>query len=60
MNPGMGTNAYEMEIYCDLGMSANGCDFDWAPRNAGIALGRGDELGTLEPGKIADVVVGRW
>jgi imidazolonepropionase len=26
-------------------------------RNAAIAVGRGDELGTLEPGKLADIVI---
>jgi imidazolonepropionase len=26
-------------------------------KNAAIAVGKGDELGTLEPGKLADIVI---
>ena len=28
-----------------------------ATKNGGIILGKGDELGTLEPGKVADIQV---
>lgn len=54
--PGMGSNAYEMEVYCELGMSPMDAILT-GTRNAAIALGRGDDLGTLEKSKIADVVI---
>ena len=53
--PGMGTNAYELEIYCDLGMSPMEA-IQTTTRNAARAIGMGDELGTLEKGKIADII----
>lgn len=56
LEPGMGTNAYELEIYCSLGMTPMEAILT-ATRNAAIAIGKGKHLGTLEAGKIADVVV---
>ena len=53
--PGMGTNAYELEIYCDLGMSPMEA-IQTTTRNAARAIGMGDDLGTIEKGKIADIV----
>ena len=55
LEPGMGTNAYELEIYCDLGMTPMEAIVT-ATKNAGEALGMGEDLGTIEAGKIADVV----
>jgi imidazolonepropionase-like amidohydrolase len=51
-----GTNSYELELFVRYGMSpmkALLC----ATKNAGEALGMGDKLGTLEPGKWADLIV---
>lgn len=56
LEPGMGTNAGELEIYCQLGMTPMEAILT-ATRNAAIAIGKGDSLGTLEAGKIADVVI---
>ena len=53
--PGMGSNAYELEIYCDLGMTPMEA-IQTTTRNAARAIGMGDELGTIEDGKIADIV----
>ncbi len=51
-----GRNAYELEL-----MAARGMPHDQAllaaTRNAAEALGAGDRLGTLEPGKLADLLV---
>ncbi len=54
--PGMGTNAYELEIYCELGMSPMHA-IQTATKNAAEAIGMGKELGTIEAGKLADIVV---
>lgn len=53
--PGMGSNSYELEIYCDLGMSPMEA-IQTTTKNAAEAIGMGDELGTIEKGKIADIV----
>ena len=53
--PGMGSNAYELELYCDLGMTPMEA-IQTTTRNAARAIGMGDELGTIEDGKIADIV----
>ena len=55
-NPEMGKNAMELELYVDLGMDEMAA-LKTATRNAAEAIGRGDELGTLEPGKLADLIV---
>ncbi len=56
LEPGMGTNAGELEIYCELGMTPMEAILT-TTRNAAIAIGRGHDLGTLEAGKLADVVI---
>lgn len=53
--PGMGSNSYELEIYCDLGMSPMEA-IQTTTKNAAEAIGMGDDLGTIEKGKIADIV----
>lgn len=55
LDPGMGDNAYELEIYVDLGMSPAEA-LATATRNSADVIGMGDELGTLEPGKFADLI----
>jgi len=54
--PGMGTNAYELEIYCDLGMSPMDAILT-TTRNAAQAIGIDSSLGTIEAGKLADILV---
>ena len=54
--PTMGPNAYELEIYCDLGMKPMDAIMT-ATKNAAKALHLDHEIGTLEKGKIADIVV---
>ena len=54
--PGFGTNAYELEIYCDLGMKPMDAIMT-ATKNAAEALHMEDEIGTLDKGKFADIVV---
>jgi imidazolonepropionase-like amidohydrolase len=53
--PGMGSNAFELEIYVGLGMKPMDAILT-ATRNAAKALKRDKDLGTLEAGKIADIV----
>ena len=53
--PGMGTNAYEMEIYVKFGMKPMDAILT-ATRNAAKAIKMDKDLGTLETGKIADIV----
>ena len=54
--PTMGSNAYELEIYCDLGMKPMDAIMT-TTKNAAKALHLDHEIGTLEKGKIADIVV---
>lgn len=54
--PGMGTNAQELEIYCQLGMTPMEAILT-ATRNAAIAIGKGNLFGTIEAGKLADIVI---
>jgi imidazolonepropionase-like amidohydrolase len=54
-DPEMGLNAQELAIYVDLGMSAQDAILT-ATRNAAKALKLDKEIGTLEPGKLADVI----
>jgi imidazolonepropionase-like amidohydrolase len=56
LEPGMGSNAQELEIYCDLGMTPMEAILT-ATRNAAIAIGRGHDLGTLKAGNLADIVI---
>ena len=50
--------AKEIELLRDAGLPAMDA-LQCATRNAAIAIGRGDSLGTLEPGRLADIVVYR-
>lgn len=56
--PEMGCAAKELELYVANGMSPTEA-ITTATRNAAEALGLGSELGTLEAGKLADVVAVR-
>src|SRR5262245_32447448 len=51
-----GQNAYELELMVERGLSPDQALLT-ATRNAAAALGAGDHLGTLEPGKLADLLV---
>jgi imidazolonepropionase-like amidohydrolase len=51
-----GKNAYELTQMVEAGMTPSDA-LVAATRNAAVALGREDELGTLEPGKLADLLV---
>jgi imidazolonepropionase-like amidohydrolase len=53
--PDMGSNASELEIYVKLGMKPMDA-IRTATRNAAEALKMGGELGTIEAGKLADIV----
>ncbi len=53
--PHMGTNAAELEIYVKLGMTPMDAILT-TTRNAAEAIKLGHELGTLEAGKLADVI----
>jgi imidazolonepropionase-like amidohydrolase len=53
--PHMGSNAAELEIYVKLGMKPMDAILT-ATRNAAEALGMGAKLGTLEAGKLADLI----
>jgi imidazolonepropionase-like amidohydrolase len=53
--PDMGTNAAELEIYVKLGMKPMDAILT-ATRNAAQAIGMERELGTVEAGKLADIV----
>jgi imidazolonepropionase-like amidohydrolase len=51
-----GRNAYELELMVERGMSPTDALLA-GTRNAALALGAGERLGTLEPGKLADLLV---
>ena len=56
VDPPFGESAYELEVYVDLGMSPMAA-IQTATRNAGDALGMGQDLGTIAKGKFADLLV---
>lgn len=53
--PDMGTNATELEIYVKLGMKPMDA-IQTATKNAAEALKMEKDLGTIEPGKLADII----
>jgi len=53
--PDMGSNAAELEIYVKLGMAPMDAILA-ATRNAAQAIKMGDDLGTVEAGKLADII----
>ncbi len=53
--PGMGTNAQELEIYVDLGMTPMEAIMT-TTRNAAEALGMEEDIGAIEAGKFADIL----
>ena len=53
--PHFGTNAWELEVYVGLGMKPMDA-IQTATRNAAEAIKLGKDLGTLEAGKLADIV----
>jgi imidazolonepropionase-like amidohydrolase len=54
-DPEMGTNARELEVYVNLGMKPMDAILT-ATRNAAHALKMEKELGTIEAGKLADII----
>ncbi len=56
VDPGMGENAYELELYVEFGMTPMEAIMT-ATKNAAEAVGRESDLGTIEPGKLADILV---
>jgi imidazolonepropionase-like amidohydrolase len=54
-DPEMGSNAAELELYTMLGMSPMEA-IQTTTRNAAEALRMQDDIGTLEPGKFADLI----
>jgi len=54
-DPQMGTNARELEVYVDLGMKPMDAILT-TTRNAARALKLDKEIGTLESGKLADII----
>jgi imidazolonepropionase-like amidohydrolase len=55
IDPEMGSNALELEIYVKFGMTPMEA-IQTATRNAAEAIWLGDETGTLQPGKYADII----
>jgi len=55
VDPEMGANAQELEIYVDFGMSPMQA-IQTATKNAAEAIWLGKETGTLETGKYADII----
>jgi imidazolonepropionase-like amidohydrolase len=56
LDPEMGASAMELEIYVEYGMTPMEAILT-ATRNAAEAIHLGNEVGTLDPGKLADVIV---
>lgn len=55
IQPEMGANAIELEKYVELGMTPMEAILT-ATRNASEVVGMEREIGTLEPGKLADII----
>lgn len=58
VQPNMGENALELEVYVQLGMTPMEAILS-ATRHAAEAIGMGKEIGTLDPGKSADLIAVR-
>ena len=58
IDPEMGTSAHEMEIYVEYGMTPMEA-IQTATSNAAEAIGLDKEIGTLEAGKLADLIAVR-
>jgi len=56
--PEMGCSARELELYVSLGMTPMQA-ISSATRDAARAIGLGSDLGTIEPGKLADIIAVR-
>lgn len=56
VDPNVGDNAYELELYVQLGMDPIDA-LKTATKNAAEAVGLGKDLGTIEAGKLADLVI---
>lgn len=54
-DPAMGSNAYELEVYVDYGMTPMEA-IQTSTQNAAEALGLEKDLGILQPEKIADII----
>jgi imidazolonepropionase-like amidohydrolase len=54
--PHFGTNSWELEVYVGLGMKPMHA-IQTATKNAAEAIKLGKQLGTLEAGKLADIVM---
>jgi imidazolonepropionase-like amidohydrolase len=54
-DPEMGDGAKELQLYVDLGMTPMHA-IQTATRNAAEAIKRGHDLGTIERGKLADII----
>jgi len=52
-----GTYGGELELYVNEAGFAPGDVLRWATRNGAAAMRRSDDLGTVEPGKLADLLV---
>ena len=52
----LGMPITEIQLMCEAGMTTMQI-IEAAPRNAAVVCGLGDSLGTIEPGKIADLLV---
>ncbi len=55
LDPEMGSQAIELEVYVDYGMTPMEA-IQTATKNAAEALWMGKDLGTLEAGKLADII----
>jgi imidazolonepropionase-like amidohydrolase len=55
LDPEMGSQAGEMAIYVDFGMTPEEA-IATGTKNAAEAIGIADKVGTLEPGKLADII----
>lgn len=55
VDPYMGENSIELAVYVDLGMTPMEA-LQTATKNAAEALHLSDQIGTLEPGKLADII----